>query len=89
MSNDEPTYRITSKCAEVFPEFFRYHNQMMTHTANELWQMGVIEMEFTMQGDSVVFNKKNYDRLKEVINDLTEDQINFLEALGAPIKRLL
>ena len=51
--------------------------------------MGVIEMEFTMQGDSVVFNKKNYDRLKEVINDLTEDQINFLEALGAPIKRLL
>jgi hypothetical protein len=62
---------------------------MMTHTANELWQMGVIEMEFTMQGDSVVFNKKNYDRLKEVINDLTEDQINFLEALGAPIKRLL
>ena len=50
--------------------------------------MGVIEMEFTMRGESVVFNSKNYDRLKEVYRELTEEQILFLEAMGAPIKRL-
>jgi hypothetical protein len=51
--------------------------------------MGVIELEFTMAGESVIFNKKNYKKLKEVIDILTEEQIDFLEALGAPVKRLL
>lgn len=86
--NGEPTYRITAKCSEVFPEFFEFHHQMMNTTANELWQMGVIEMEFTMRGESVVFNSKNYERLKEVYRNLTEEQVLFLEAMGAPIKRL-
>jgi len=62
---------------------------MLSQTANELWQMGVIELEFTMAGESVIFNKKNYKKLKEVIDILTEEQIDFLEALGAPVKRLL
>ena len=75
------------KCEDVFPEFYAFHFQMMNTTANELWQMGVIEMSFTMRGESVVFNRGNYERLKEVIDDLTEEQITFLEALGAPIKR--
>ena len=84
----EPTYRVTAKCEEVFPEFFEFHNRMMNQTANELWQMGVIEMEFTMGGESVSFNSNNYHRLQEVIHELNEEQINFLEAMGAPIKRL-
>jgi len=84
----EPTYRVTGKCEEVFPEFFEFHHKMMNATANELWQMGVIEMQFTAQGESVSFNSKNYERLKEVIDELTEDQVQFLEAMGAPVKRL-
>jgi hypothetical protein len=74
------------KCEEVFPEFYAFHFQMMNDTANELWQMGVIEMQFTMRGESVSFNRGNYERLREVIDDLTEEHIKFLEALGAPIK---
>jgi hypothetical protein len=60
---------------------------MMNVTANELWQMGVIEMQFTMRGESVSFNRGNYERLKEVIDDLTEEHVTFLEALGAPLNR--
>jgi len=85
----EPTYRVTAKCEEVFPEFFDFHHRMMNQTANELWQMGVIEMEFTMGGESVSFNSNNYARLKEVVDELTEEHIEFLEAMGAPIKRLV
>jgi hypothetical protein len=60
---------------------------MMNVTANELWQMGVIEMSFTMRGESVSFNRGNYERLREVMDELTEEHIIFLEALGAPLKR--
>jgi len=84
----EPTYRVTPKCEEVFPEFYEFHTKMMNQTATELWNMGVIEMEFNMQGESVSFNSNNYARLKEVVDELSEDQVVFLEAIGAPIKRL-
>ena len=62
---------------------------MLSQTANELWQMGVIELEFTMDGESVIFNEKCYEKLKGALDILTEEQIEFLEALGAPIRRLL
>ena len=83
----EPTYRVTEKCQDIFPEFYDFHLQSMNNTANELWQLGVIEMSFTAQGESVKFTTQNYARLKEVIDYLDDEQIKFLEALGAPIKR--
>ena len=86
--NGEPTYRITKKCEEVFPEFYAYHQSMMNSTANELWQMGVIEMKFNAKGETVTFNYQNYARLKEVMHELTSEQIAFLSALGAPVERL-
>lgn len=60
---------------------------MMSTTANELWQMGVIEMKFTSKGETVAFNYQNYNRLKEVIHELTSEQLVFLTALGAPVDR--
>jgi hypothetical protein len=86
--NGEPTYRITKKCEEVFPEFYAYHRSMMNSTANELWQMGVIEMKFNAKGETVTFNYQNYTRLKEVMHELTSEQLAFLSVLGAPIERL-
>lgn len=83
----EPTYRITQKCEDVFPEFYAFHLQMMNGAVNELWQMGVIEMSFTAKGESVSFNSQNYARLKEVLADLTDEHIAVLEAMGAPIQR--
>ena len=83
----EPTYRVTGKCREVFPEFYAFHLQMMNGAVNELWQMGVIEMTFTAKGESVSFNSQNYARLKEVLDDLTDEHIAVLEAMGAPIQR--
>jgi hypothetical protein len=61
---------------------------MMGATANELWQLGVIEMKFTSKGETVTFNYQNYTRLKEVMHTLTSEQIDFLITLGAPIERL-
>ena len=83
----EPTYKITKKCEDVFPEFYAFHLQMMNGAVNELWQMGVVEMTFTAKGESVSFNSQNYARLKEVIDDLTDEHIAVLEAMGAPIRR--
>lgn len=83
----EPTYRITRKCEDVFPEFYAFHLQMMNGAVNELWQMGVIEMSFTAKGETVSFNSQNYARLKEVLDDLTDEHIAVLEAMGAPIQR--
>jgi hypothetical protein len=87
-ADGEPTYRVTEKCQDIFPEFYQFHHEMLNTTATELWNMGVIEIQFTKKGEVVCFNKQNYKRLLEVINDLTEDQIQFLEAMGAPIERL-
>lgn len=88
-SAGEPTYRITRKCEDVFPEFYAFHTRMMNQTVNELWQLGVIEMSFTAKGETVSLGPQNYARLQEVKDDLTEEQIDMLMAMGAPIKRTI
>lgn len=62
---------------------------MMNTTANELWQMGVVEMKVTSKGQqTVAFNYQNYKRLKEVMHQLTPEHIDFLIVLGVPVERL-
>lgn len=61
------------------------HRAELNQTANELWQMGVVEIIFNGTSEAVSFNTNNYNRLKEVLHELTPDQISFLIALGAPL----
>lgn len=61
------------------------HKAEVNQTANELWQMGIIEITFTGPSESVIFTPNNYNKLKEVLHELTPDQISFLIAMGAPI----
>ncbi len=82
----EPVYRLTDKCQEVFPELYEMHKAELSQTANELWQMGVIDMVFRNSEEAVVFTQANYLKLKEVLHELTPDQLSFLVAMGAPIR---
>lgn len=81
-SNDEPVYRLTEKCRELFPELYNMHQAEVNQTANELWQMGVISINFTEDSESISITPANYAVLKELYASLTEDQASFIEALA-------
>jgi hypothetical protein len=86
MSPDgEPVFRVTQKCKDVFPEFYEAHVSDINRIAHELWQMGVVELIIKDEGDRVAFTKNNYERLAEVIDEITEEQAEFLRSIGAPI----
>lgn len=81
-SNDEPVYRLTEKCQELFPELYAMHQAEVNQTANELWQMGAISINFTEETESITVTPANYMVLKEMYQSLTEEQISFIEALA-------
>lgn len=62
----------------------------LSQMANELWQMGVVEIVFNPDGsNSVTFTNNNYSRYREVKDQLSADQINFLESVvGSNLKGL-
>ena len=79
--NGEPVYRLTEKCKEVFPELFAFHQAELNSTANELWQMGVVDVIFKESTFSVAFTSQNYQNYLEVKDQLTDDQKDFLEVV--------
>ena len=55
----------------------------LSSMANELWQLGVVEILFNADGsNSVSFGYNNYRRYREVKETLTEEQMHFLEAVA-------
>jgi len=62
----------------------------LSQMANELWQMGVVEILFNADGsNSVTFTNNNYNRYRELKDKLNDDQINFLESVvGSNLKGL-
>jgi len=83
----EPTFRVTEKCRDVFPEFYEQHKKSVTDTVYELWNLGLVEITFDEvdKEDKVSFTEQNYLKLKEVYESLTPEQVEFLQLLGAPI----
>lgn len=75
-------YRFTEKCRDVFPELYDMHLSEVNKTANELWQMGIISLNFTDADMTVSIDNNNYQNLKEKAHLLTEEQEDFLEALA-------
>jgi hypothetical protein len=54
----------------------------LSQMANDLWQMGVVEVLFNADGtNSVSFTDNNYSRYREIKDQLNDDQINFLESV--------
>lgn len=86
----EPVYRITEKCREVFPELMAFHQAELNETANELWQLGVVDVIFRENTYAVGFTNQNYRKWKEIKNDLTNEQKDFLDVLiGFNLENLL
>ena len=79
--NGEPVYRFTEKCKEIFPELYEFHKAEINSTANELWQMGVVDVIFKESTFSVGFTNQNYQTYLEVKDQLTEEQKDFLEVV--------
>lgn len=82
----EPVYTITEKCKEIFPEFYEIHMQGVNVIAYDLWEKGVVEIVFGEEGERVVFNENNYMKLEEIKNELSFEQVEFLQALGVPVE---
>jgi hypothetical protein len=58
------------------------HIAELNQTANELWQLGIIDMTFGDEGyDKVGFTHQNYEKYREHKNSLTDEQLNFLEII--------
>lgn len=77
----EPVYRITEKCKEVFPELLAFHQAELNETANELWQLGVVDIVFKEETFSVGFTRDNYNKYREIREQLTPEQMDFLDVL--------
>lgn len=78
---NEPVYRFTEKCKDVFPELYAMHQSEVNNTANELWQMGLISLNFTDEDMTVTVTQDNYNNLKNFEGELTEEHYNFLQSL--------
>ena len=77
----EPVYRITPKCKEIFPELFNSHVADVNGMAFDLWELGVVEIEFTEENHRVSFTPMNYLKYREIRHTLTEEQITFLNVI--------
>jgi hypothetical protein len=77
----EPIYKVTEKCKEIFPELFYSHISEVNNIAFDLWNLGVIEIQFNEENHRVSFTKENFIKYVELKDTLTEDQINFLNAI--------
>lgn len=77
----ETIYKITPKCEEVFPEFWKMQMDMLGHTAFELWQLGLIEINFLDQTQTVFFREHNYRKYLELQDTLTVEQLEFMKVL--------
>ena len=81
----EPAYRITEKCEEIFPEFYKVHREALSHMAYDLWTRGLIDITFTNETEKISFGEANFKVLEDVYKELTAEEAEFLSALGAPL----
>jgi hypothetical protein len=82
----EPVYSVTEKCKEIFPEFYAVHRQELNSMAYDLWAKGLIDIVFGDIEERAVFNKTHIAKLKELYDELSQAEAQFLISLGAPIE---
>jgi hypothetical protein len=79
--SDQFTYRITSKCKEVYPELYYAHYEAVGEIASSLWMQDVVDIIFT-EGDTVVgVTPEQIEFIKENIDTFSEDERLFLETI--------
>lgn len=79
--SDQFTYRITSKCKDIYPELYYAHYEAVGEMAQSLWMQDIIDIIFT-EGQTIVgVTQEQIDFIKETINTFTDDERFFLETL--------
>jgi DNA repair photolyase len=79
--SDQFTYRITSKCKEVYPQLYYAHYQAVGEMAQELWMKDIVDIVF-YEGHTVVgVTPEQLEYIRKNIDSFTEDERFFLETL--------
>jgi len=79
--SDQFTYKVTSKCKELYPELYYAHYESVGEMASSLWMQDVIDIVFT-EGQTIVgVTPEQVESIKENINTFTDDERFFLEVL--------
>lgn len=79
--SDQFTYKVTSKCKELYPELYYAHYEAVGEMASSLWMQDVIDIVFT-EGQTIVgVTPEQVESIKENINTFTDDERFFLEVL--------
>ena len=79
--SDNFTYRITSKCKEIYPELYYAHYEAVGELAQSLWMQDIIDIIFT-EGQTIVgVTQEQVDFIKETIDTFTDDERFFLETI--------
>lgn len=80
---EEPLYRVTQKCKEIFPEMYYGFKEEMDNAIFDLWQREILEFKFGAESDtdSVRMTGKGYLNYRDQADQLTEEQRRFIGGL--------
>lgn len=79
--NNEPIYRVTEKCKDIFPEFYAMHQETVNQITFDLWKLGVVDITFFDDETRVSFRKHNLERYLELEDTLSDEQISVVDTL--------
>lgn len=79
--DNEPIYRVTDKCKDIFPEFYAMHQENVNQITFDLWKLGVVDITFYDDETKVSFRKHNLDKFLELEETLTVEQIAVVDTL--------
>jgi DNA-binding PadR family transcriptional regulator len=78
--SDQFTYQITERGRTEFPDLFNEHMSYINQLAFNLWERGIIEMKFDVDGTPMVI-PKDIEYTKTIMQTLEQDERFFLENL--------
>jgi len=79
--SDNFTYRITSRCKEIYPELYYAHYEAVGELAQQLWMKDIVDIVFTEGQTIVAVTQEQVDHIKENILSFSEDERLFLETI--------
>lgn len=74
----DPVYRITEKCKDLFPDLYYEHMKNTDDVSFALWQKGLLEINFTDEGNQISMSPENYLEYVRVKDSLTEEEENLI-----------
>lgn len=78
-ATEEPIYRITDLCEQLFPELWESQKQHVGEMASSLWQKGLVEINLTDLSETVYFREHNYNKYLELKDSLSVEEKSFMQ----------